>query len=861
MRTATNAVGEGGRSWLRWLPFAIPVLIFALAIFGLHRLAGEFRLRDVMAAYHAIPGRSMLLAMACAAASYGSLTLCERLGVRHAGGTLPYQRVAATSFLAYAVGHNVGFSALSGGAIRYRLYSAMGLSALQIGQVIVFSALTFGLGSTLLLGLSLLLEAGQAASLIHVSVVGARLMGALLVLVLAGWAVFTALHPGEWTLRGRQLRLPGPVTTLKQMAIAAIDYVMAAATMYLLLPADAGVLFPAFAGLFIVAVAVGAVSAVPGGLGVFEAVFVLLLPTVPPQQLLGVLVAYRLIYFLLPFLLAVVGLLIYELRRQKDTLTRVLGRAARPLGFIAPQIIAFLTFGAGMLLLLSGSTPEIPRRLANLAEVMPLPVLELSHLAGSAIGVGLLILAHGLYRRLDGAWLVSVLLLIGGIVASLAKGLDWEEALLLSAVLLVLLATRREFHRKVSLVAEPLSGAWLVSMLIAIGAAIAIGMLAYREVPYRTELWWQFAFDANAPRMLRGGLVAAIVLGIFALRRLLGPAGIKPSELHEPTAGEVERAIAASADSRAWLALTGDKRLLWSASGNSFVMYGSAGRSLIAMGEPVAINAAERRELIWRFRELADESGRHAAFYEIGPQYLAEYVDAGFALSKLGEEALVPLADFSLQGSKRSGLRYDHRRGQKAGLEFTVLRAEQVVAVLPRLREISDQWLAERQAAEKGFSLGNFDETYLARMPVAVAHKEGVIQAFANLWSGGSGEELSMDLMRHATDAPRGAMDFLIVEILLWGKAQGFRWFSLGMSPLAGLELHRLAPAWHKLGNLVYRFGDSFYNFEGLRSFKEKFDPQWRPRYLAAPGGIDLARVLLDVTRLISGGLHRVIFK
>jgi phosphatidylglycerol lysyltransferase len=599
---------------------------------------------------------------------------------------------------------------------------------------------------------------------------------------------------------------------------------------------------------------------VPGGLGVFEAVFVLLLPGVPPQQLLGVLVAYRLIYYLLPFAIAVAGLLVYEFRRQKDVLGRVLGRAARPLGFIAPQIIAFLTFGAGMLLLFSGSTPDLPERLEHVQRFVPLPILELSHMAGSAIGVGLLILAHGLYRRLDGAWLVSVLLLGGGMLASLAKGLDWVAAVLLGAVLLVLLATRREFHRKVSLLAEPLSGAWMVSMIVAIGAAISIGLLAYREIPYSTELWWQFAFDANAPRMLRGMLVAAIVLGIFALRRLFGPAPIAPRELHEPAAGEVEKAIGTSPDSRAWLALAGDKHLLWSATGNSFVMYGSAGRSLVAMGEPVAANAAERRELIWRFRELADGSGRHAAFYEIGPQYLAEYVDAGFALSKLGEEALVPLADFSLQGSRRAGLRRDHRRGQREGLQFEVLSSATVLAAMPRLREISDQWLAERNAAEKGFSLGNFDEQYLARTPVAVARLGERIVAFANLWPGGLGEELSMDLMRHATDAPRGAMDFLIVEILLWGKAQGFRTFSLGMSPLAGLELHRLAPAWHKLGNLVYRFGDSFYNFEGLHSFKEKFAPEWRPRYLAAPGGIDLARVLFDVTRLISGGLRRAIF-
>jgi phosphatidylglycerol lysyltransferase len=104
-------------------------------------------------------------------------------------------------------------------------------------------------------------------------------------------------------------------------------------------------------------------------------------------------------------------------------------------------------------------------------------------------------------------------------------------------------------------------------------------------------------------------------------------------------------------------------------------------------------------------------------------------------------------------------------------------------------------------------------------------------------------------------------MDYLFIELMLWGKSQGYAWFNLGMAPLAGLEVHRLAPAWHKIGRLVYRLGSDFYNFDGLRGYKDKFAPQWRPRYLAAPGRFALARVMLDVTMLISGGVRRTLFK
>ena len=144
---------------------------------------------------------------------------------------------------------------------------------------------------------------------------------------------------------------------------------------------------------------------------------------------------------------------------------------------------------------------------------------------------------------------------------------------------------------------------------------------------------------------------------------------------------------------------------------------------------------------------------------------------------------------------------------------------------------------------------------------MALVEHAGQLVAFANLWESGTHEEFSIDLMRHSGAAPKGVMDFLFIELMLWGKAQGYHWFSLGMAPLAGLEAHRLAPAWHKVGRLIYRYGEDFYNFEGLRQYKEKFQPEWRPRYLAAPGGLAQPRVLLDVTSLISGGLMDAVHK
>ena len=105
--------------------------------------------------------------------------------------------------------------------------------------------------------------------------------------------------------------------------------------------------------------------------------------------------------------------------------------------------------------------------------------------------------------------------------------------------------------------------------------------------------------------------------------------------------------------------------------------------------------------------------------------------------------------------------------------------------------------------------------------------------------------------MRYDSNGPHGLMDFLFTELLMWGKAEGYQWFNMGMAPLSGIENRPLAPLWNKTIGFAYRHGDHFYSFRGLRQYKQKFDLVWQPKYLASPGGVALPRILIDLTRLI----------
>jgi phosphatidylglycerol lysyltransferase len=563
------------------------------------------------------------------------------------------------------------------------------------------------------------------------------------------------------------------------------------------------------------------------------------------------------VYYVVPL---VFGTLLFgskELSAQRSALARAQELAGMYIAPVVPQVAGALTFLAGALLLFSGATPAVDERLAFLDRFLPLAVLELSHLAGSLVGLGLLVLARALFRRVRPAYHISVWLLIAGIIASLLKGLDFEEASLLALVLGVLVLGRRAFYRPTAILSERFTPVWVASIVGVIAMALWIGLVSYRHVNYSHELWWTFALHSNAPRMLRAS-VAVLVLGsAYVLLNMLRPARPEPAVADPQDLARAAAIIATSDVTLANAALTGDKRLLFNDAGDAFVMYQIVRHSWIALGDPVGSRDGAE-ELVWRLREMSDHHGGQTVFYQVCAERLALYVDLGLAALKIGEEARVPLSDFSLEGAARAELRQAQRRAQRDGTTFEVVPPAGVDALLPDMQRISDAWLASKSTGEKGFSVGAFSPEYLRRFPLAVVRTQGTLVAFANLWTTGTRAELSVDLMRFDPQAPRSAMDYLFIELMLWGRREGYRWFNLGMAPLSGLEAHPLAPAWHRVGNFIFRHGEHFYNFEGLRRYKAKFDPTWEPRYIVARGGIALPRVLMDVSVLIAGGMKEL---
>ena len=808
--------------------------------------------RAAFAVLGAMPRPRVAASLALTALGYAILSGYDALGLAYTGRRLPLRRIALGSFVAYGLSQTLGLPAVTGSAVRLRFWRRWGLSTAEIVRAASFAGGTFVLGVVATTGVALLAAPAESLRSLALPLLAARGVGIACVALVALYATWAFIAGEPLRVRGVVIAPPRPAFVGAQLGVAALDWIVAGAVLYVLFPP--GLAPAAFLGAFLLAQGAGLLSHVPGGLGVFEAsMLVLVGGALPRDRVLAALVAFRAVYYLVPFAAASVVLASDELERRHA------GRvAARALGAILPHLLAAATFAAGAILLFSGATPSERARLTLLRGVLPLGIVELSHLAGSAAGAGLIVLAWAIRRRLDAAWGVSVVLLGVGVAASLLKGLDWEEALALGGVLAVVVRSRHAFYRRAALTSEPFTRGWIVAVVTVMVASVWLGFTSYERVHYAPGLWLQFSTYGDAARFLRGTVAAAGVLFVFALARLLGHAPATPPA---PTALEIDRAAAIARESRdtaANLLLLGDKSLLFSESGRGVLMYGVRGRSWVALGDPLGTDD-ERRELARTFRARADRRGAWPVFYQVTASTLALYVDLGLALHKLGEQAVVPLADFTLAGGSRKALRRVLREGERRELDVEIVPPQGVPALLPVLRPVSDAWLASKRAREKGFSVGRFDPTYLARFPVAVVRARGAVVAFANLWCAGANEELSVDLMRYRPGAPNGTMDYLLLRLMLWGRDRGFARFNLGMAPLSGLEPDQPAPLWHRAGALVYAHGERVYGFRGLRCYKEKFDPVWEPRYLASPGGLALPRILADVAALIAGGFQGIV--
>jgi phosphatidylglycerol lysyltransferase len=846
---------------LKKIAILIVPALFVAALFVLHRQLSVYHLRDIIENVHSISAYKIYMAILLTAFGYLLMTGYDFLALQYIDHPLPYAKIGFASFIGYAFSNNMGMSYLSGGSVRYRFYTLWGLSVIDVTKIIAFCVATLWLGFFTIAGAVFVIEPQILPPQVSFPFHSVRLLGIVLLALVAFSALLAITIKKPLTIKNWEFSMPSLSMLFKPIALASVDWAIAGGVMYVLLPDTPGFTYFRFLSIFLIAQLAGNSSQVPGGLGVFETVFILLLPAeLSLTQAAGPLLLFRFIYYVAPLMMATFLLGIQEVLQKWETIRKFHQAYSGWITTVIPTAFSITTFISGVLLIFSGTMPAARWREAWLMNFLPLPVMELGHFLGSIIGVMLLLLARGIMKRIDSAYVLTSLLLGAGILFSLLRGFNYEEAIILSAMLAAFLPCHGYFHRKGSLIADRFSPGWIAAVFLVLLCSVWLGFFSFKHVNYSKDLWWTFTLHGDAPRFMRAMAGSIGLVLILMIWKFLSPSSPKRPGTYIEEHDRVIPVVRASNATYANLALLGDKSFLFNQKGDAFIMYAREGRSWITMGDPVGPRD-EWPELIWRFREMCDRQNGWTVFYEVCPENLYLYLDIGLTVLKLGEEGRVELKDFSLEGGSKKDLRYAINRFERDGWSFQLIPQEEIPSVIEEFKKVSDAWLKSKNTREKRFSLGFFNEEYLKYFPAGVIKREGRVQAFTNIFPGADKNELSVDLMRHQPEAPNGLMDYLFARLMLWGKEQGYEYFNLGMAPLSGFYSHEFAPLWNKIGALIFRHGEHFYNLQGLRQYKEKFSPVWEPKYMASPGGLFTPRILTNVASLISGGLKGLVVK
>lgn len=604
------------------------------------------------------------------------------------------------------------------------------------------------------------------------------------------------------------------------------------------------------------------VSITPMGIGVVEGVMTLVYTSlgISSAAAATVALAYRGLGFWLPL-----GLGFLLLRRSKT-----FGAEEHTLEETwSVRIIAVLTGLMGCINVLSAIQPALIERVHLLERFSLLAAQHGGRLTAALAGFALLTLGHGLWRRKQTAWFAAMIALAISAVSHLIKGLDYEEALLALALMVLMWFNRRHFHAR----SDPPSmrqAVWVLA--ISATFTLAYGTLGFYLLDRHYSVHFNFLqalrqtivmftqfYDPGLQPVTGFGkyfadsiyIIGAVTLGYSVLLSL------RPM-LHHPPATPEERERARTIVERygkttlAHAVLFNDKHYYFSPEGVVIAFARHRGVA-VALGDPIGppdtLLAA-----ISGFQQLCAINDWTPVFYQTLPDTLNLYQQAGFDAICIGHEAIVELEHFTLEGGARKQFRTAIHRMERSGYHFAVHSPPLDSKTLAELRAISDEWLTMMHGAEKRFSLGWFDDNYIRNSPIAAVHDpKGLVIAFANIVSEYQENEITIDLMRRRRDVEPGTMDYLFANLLLWAKEQRYASFNLGLSALAGIGERPDDPVVERAMHFIYLHINQFYNFKGLHEYKEKFQPIWSPRYLIYPGAGKLAAALTAAVAVNSG--------
>lgn len=606
--------------------------------------------------------------------------------------------------------------------------------------------------------------------------------------------------------------------------------------------------YPVAVCTYIVATVVGVISFLPGGLGSFEVMCVIILKHYGFETtgLAASILLYRVIYYIIPWLLGMISIVWGEVKNRikintEQTITISQELIVRGMYYLCLLVgLSFLLFAVE------------PIRLTDYDPDMEFYVKSLNFWVHSIyffIGVFLLAFSRGIKHRLKSAWWVMFGLLILGTLLILPSELNFKGILTYGVIILLMYFSKDCFQRESIPYQHRNFFIWFALLMAMPFLAALLSFIIHNRL-FKGHHFMVIVsrFITEYSYFVIGYIIMALItsylVGWFVSRRI---------PFHPATPQEVQDYFALvntyGGHEFSHLANLSDKRIFFNGKKTVAFLYRPYKTQVLALGDPIG-NPEDFEDAIDEFVEFTSDYNMGLTFYEVSGKCLELYASEGYSFMKIGEEAIVDLENFTLSGKRNKGLRNILNRMESGEYEFKIHEPPYKAEFLRSIKEVSDEWLGKRP--EKQFSIGYFDVQYLQKSPIVTVSVEGRIEGFANIMPFYDGKSMSIDLMRCRPNGTNAVMDVLFLGLILKAQEDGFKEFNLGMAPLSNVGRKRYSKRKEKLMRYAFEFGNQIYGFRGLRNYKEKFRPRWENRYIAYRSESSMPFVLFGLMKTIN---------
>ncbi len=835
--------------------FVLFILIFV--IYGITEEAKTVDLAETITIIRSLPITYILLLVSLGLIATSSITLYDFIITKYLDMQIKPLAIFSVSFIASVVNNISGLGGLTGASIRTVFFKK---GAKDIEDIIDYNLL---LVPSTAIGLAVM----ALISLIEYKYILPVISEyRVLLIALIGFSIYLFIYFFIDKIFYRfkkvervQLNSDRIIVKLKLLIASVFEWILAYIVFLTIIRIfDKDISIYGVMGIFILGSIAGIASMLPGGVGSFDLVVLIGLQNigVPLENIMASLILYRFFYYILPLILGIAFILLVQMM-DKDSNIEVL-HMERFQGIfdrtssLTNILLSILVFCSGAVLLISALIPGISARIRLATRLLSFPILQLSHQLSITVGVLLITISKDIAMKVKRAYKFTWWLLILGGVFTFLKGFDYEEAFFMCIVLILLRMSKNSFYRK----STPFDWFWtFIYSIFALAGIILYFKLSHIIIMDFSKFhYFKELFTREITNFRFNGLITYSSFVAFLIIRELTKEKIYRDSRYEALDEERLKEFLNNKGGNfmAHLLYLDDKHIYWASSNEVIIGFEVSGSVVIALGDPIG-NSKYFGETIEEFEKFVDEYGYKLVFYEVSDEMLPMYHDHGYYFFKLGETALIELEEFDISSSKSRDFRNILRRFERDGYYFEFKYIDDIDDILYKeLSSISDEWLGDR--SEIGFSLGFMNRNYLEHSPLAFVRRVDTdeIIAFASLMPKyDNNKSMSLDLMRFKREVPSNTMTFLILNIILSLKENGYKIFNIGMAPLSNVGESSNSHFREKLAHLVFKYGNHIYGFKGLRNYKNKFRPIWVSRYLAYEDLALLPSSIIEATRLI----------